>query len=107
LRPGFHAQRRNAQLVDETEIRRLFIEARIEERFAAGDLTSEIDSHPIDHAFLDPGSHTVTEQFFDRNRQKVAEVHYYRQPDGSIGASKLKDPKEVLHNGIRYFLDRP
>jgi hypothetical protein len=36
----------------------------------------------------------------------VAEVHYYERPDGSIGASGQRDPKEIVHEGILFFGDR-
>ena len=45
-------------------------------------------------------------RYVDLSGTKHAEVHYYVLPDGTIGASGLLDPKEVLHNGIRYFCDR-
>lgn len=39
--------------------------------------------------------------------KKVAEAHQYKRTDGSIGASGLPDPKEILHDGIVYYYDEP
>ena len=33
----------------------------------------------------------------------VATVHYYKRPDGSIGASGKQDPKIVVVGGVRYI----
>jgi len=41
--------------------------------------------------------------------RKVATVHRYLRPDGSLGASGLPDPKRVLHEGLLYapHVERP
>lgn len=33
---------------------------------------------------------------------KVAVVHRYLRPDGTLGGSGLPDPKAVLHQGVLY-----
>lgn len=33
---------------------------------------------------------------------KIATVHRYVRPDGTLGASGLPDPKRVLHDGVLY-----
>jgi hypothetical protein len=33
---------------------------------------------------------------------KIAVVHRYLRPDGTLGASGLPDPKRVLHDGVIY-----
>ena len=38
--------------------------------------------------------------------ERVALVHLYRRPDGTLGASGLPDPKIVVHNGVTYCLAR-
>lgn len=39
--------------------------------------------------------------------KKVAMVHQYLQPDGTLGASKKPDPKFVFHDGVRYQIRVP
>lgn len=43
--------------------------------------------------------------YIDKNGHKVAGVHQYLRPDGTIGASGRPDPKELLVNGTLYILE--
>ncbi len=44
--------------------------------------------------------------YYDHDGNKVAEAHQYLRTDGTIGASGKPDPKEILHEGVIYYLDR-
>ena len=48
---------------------------------------------------------SVEMYYIDRqDRHRVARVHYYERPDGSIGGKGRHDPKELYVNGTRYHL---
>ena len=39
--------------------------------------------------------------------EKIAGVHQYLRPDGTIGLSGRPDPKEVLIDGVLYIIETP
>lgn len=45
--------------------------------------------------------------YWDSHGEKIAEVHRYLRPDGTIGGSGLPDPKVLVENGIRYRILDP
>jgi hypothetical protein len=108
-KPGVQAQHRAGRPVNETELRKLFVAARIEQKEAQGILTTK---HTYDrHLAIPPGNEPYCTRsqckgYFDHHGRKVAEVHYYLRPNGTIAASGLLDPKEVVFEGILHFLDR-
>jgi hypothetical protein len=48
-------------------------------------------------------THSQRVAYYDDSHQKIVEIHRYLQPDGTIGASGLPDPKELLHDGVVYI----
>ena len=42
--------------------------------------------------------------YFDDKNERVAVVHQYLRPDGTLGASQRPDPKKLLVNGILYYV---
>jgi hypothetical protein len=109
LRPGPEARQNAGRPVDARELRRLFQVEAIEQREANGELTAKVtySKHVDPPLEFEPlCTHSRRKAFFNLNRKKVAEVHYYERPDGSIGASGSLDPKEIVHQGVLYFLDR-
>jgi hypothetical protein len=54
--------------------------------------------------FEPPGTMTEEIKYFDEKRKQIAEAHCYRRPDGTIGASGMIDPKEVVCDGVLYYL---
>lgn len=58
------------------------------------------DSIPI-------GSISQTLYFFNTDNQKAIEIQRYIKPDGSIGASRKNDPKEILVGNVYYHRERP
>jgi hypothetical protein len=108
-KPGPQARKRNSIPVNADALRRLYAEAAIEQREANGDLTTKVVySKHVDPplTFAPPCTRSRRKAFFDSNATKVAEVHYYECPDGSIAASGRLDPKEVFHDGNRYIYDQ-
>lgn len=114
LKPGKLAQLQAAKLkgaqeVSAFQLRKIFHDAAVEERLANGELTTKLvyNVHvepPL--PFEPPCTHSRRIAYYDTYRVKVAEVHFYQRPDGSIAASGMLDPKEVLHDGVRYFYDQ-
>ena len=49
------------------------------------------------------GTRSQMVAYFDDVR-KVALVHRYLRPDGTDGASGMPDPKELLDDGVLYFV---
>jgi hypothetical protein len=101
------ARLRGAQFVSAARLREIFDEAKILERALAGELTPRITYRkPVSPSLpFPPGTHSECTGYFDRNGKQIAEVHCYRLPDDSIGASGKLDPKEVVHNGTLYTLE--
>ena len=48
------------------------------------------------------GTHSEIIYYFDAANRKIAVVHQYVLPDGTLGASGRPDPKELLVNGTLY-----
>lgn len=77
----------------------------LQERFNQSDLVERAESGALRRvvradrparagAHQPPGTRSILEQWFDGD-VRVAEVHYYRLPDGRLGASGKYDPKGV------------
>jgi hypothetical protein len=112
-KPGPQAQLRGGRPVDEATIREIFKQANILEREAKGELTTRISYDApaplrtiVPRGSFPVGTRSRRQQYFDRAGAKIAEAHYYLLPDNRIGASGLPDPKEVVHEGILYYLKR-
>jgi hypothetical protein len=45
-------------------------------------------------------------EYFDRHGRRIAVVHRYVRPDGSLGGRGRNDPKLLLHNGVIYKAER-
>lgn len=50
----------------------------------------------------DPRSQIV--QFYDKAGQRIAVVHWYLRPDGTLGGSGWLDPKMLFEGGMLYTL---
>ncbi len=82
------------------EIRRLFNEGVYPGMIARGELKPKA---PFRNAHLQdpqgrgepPCTHSQMIRYLDRSGQWVVEIHQYRRPDGSIGASGKLDPKRL------------
>ena len=92
------------------ELRGMFNDGEFWKKAKCGDLIQNIvkENHPS--APLAPVPYCTRSQlisYHDKSGRKVAIVHQYLKPDGTIGASGKPDPKMILHNGVRYHLRAP
>ena len=81
-----------------TELRRLFNEGEYYERVLAGELLESIETdRPARPGSGQPeGTRSQTLWYFDQSMNRVAFVHQYVRPDGSLGGSGRPDPKRLL-----------
>lgn len=83
-------------------LRTHFNSGRFYERMQRGELTPLVlHSSPRTLADGEPvASQTVA--YLDHLGTKVAVVHQYIRPDGSVAASGLPDPKDLVVDGMEY-----
>lgn len=53
-----------------------------------------------------PGAKSVTTHYFDRSGTMIAELHYFRMPDGSVIPGKRPDPKLLFEDGVMYHIEK-
>jgi hypothetical protein len=91
--------------VDATTLRKLFNEAGLYERSRSGEIqalvTYDQPAHP--RSGQPPGTRSQLVTYYE-NGKEVATVHQFELKDGSLGASELPDPKEVVVDGVHYIL---
>ena len=86
--------------VSPSRLRAVFNNGQFRESITKGDLVPTIaKSHHLD----DPAAkgepyctHSQFVNYFDQNGQRLAGVHRYLRPDGSIGGSGQEDPKRLV-----------
>ncbi len=79
----------------------MFNEMMLQERILSGEFTVIVDdAYPVSKSFLQPGSTAQIESYYDSTGQHVTTVHYYRQPDNTIGASGQMDPTYIYKDGV-------
>jgi hypothetical protein len=62
-------------------------------------------THPSRTKANEPFCTWTQEVFYiDANNDEIARVHQYLRPDGTLGASGLPDPKQLVENDIVYRL---
>jgi hypothetical protein len=103
-KPGPQAKFRGAQLVSATRVRELFVEAKILEKVAAGELTTRVTyEKPASlKRNLPPDTISQCTGYFDQNRTQVAETHRYLFADGTM---TQPDPKEVIWQDTLYIYE--
>jgi hypothetical protein len=92
--------------VSKQRLREIFNECQYFSRTQAGEFREVVlysSPAPIT-AGQRPGTKSEIIEYRDAN-DRVALVHQYTRPDGSIGASGLPDPKKVLKDNVLYILD--
>lgn len=89
--------------IPQRDIQKLFNDGKYAEQVQAGTLTVKIvkDKHPAPQ-FLPFCTRSQLLSYHEKSGKKIAIVHQYLKPDGTIGASGLPDPKLLLHDGKRY-----
>lgn len=83
------------------EIQKIFNSERYYERVLAGELlaSTEKSAPAPTQAGQPPGTMSERIWYFDRDLNRIALVHQYILPDGTIGASGRPDPKWLLVDG--------
>ena len=86
----------------------MFNQGGYERRVAEGELVARVlaNGHPTPPRAPEPiCTRSQMVGYFDVRNRKIAEVHQYVRPDGTIGASGRPDPKRLVENGILFIVD--
>ena len=89
-------------------IREKFNKGGYEQQVASGELTTMLlaDTHPSPPRAPEPICTRSQEiGYFDNDRRKIAQVHQYLRPDGTLGASGMPDPKRLKEGDVLYIAD--
>lgn len=101
--------RRTVRRVPRTRLRAMFNEGRYYERAQAGFIIQHVtaDDHPSQTAANEPFcTRSQLVAYIDlAEGRTVARVHQYLRTDGTLGASRLPDPKMIYLDGVIYELD--
>jgi hypothetical protein len=95
--------------VSASELRKLFNASGYWEQSQTGQLQALLrkSKHPVSPLANEP---TCTQSqyitYVNQEGEKLAGVHQYLRPDGSLGLSGRPDPKEVFIDGALYVLDK-
>jgi hypothetical protein len=87
-----------------------FNEGGYQQLAESGELQSRLlkDGHPAPPRSGDPlCTRSQTLAYINAEGEKVAVVHRYLRPDGSLGASGRPDPKRLFEDGVLYVLFEP
>jgi hypothetical protein len=110
LKPGRLARQAKGHPTTSTQLRKLFNDGQIVQKAKTGTLSVRVtkDAHPSPPRADEPlCTRSQILAYHDHDGNKIAEAHQYLRPDGTIGASGQPDPKEILHDGVLYYLDDP
>jgi len=79
-------------------LRQLFNDGRYWERVNENELVAAVEREgpARPQAGQPPGTMSRMVWYFDSQRQRVALVHEYRLPDGTLGGSGRPDPKRLM-----------
>jgi hypothetical protein len=50
------------------------------------------------------GTSTVGHEYYSTENKRIALVFQYVKPDGNLGASGRPSPKEIVFNGVKYYV---
>lgn len=100
----------DSQPIDVWELRRIFNEGRYWERALSGEfqMKRRRNSHPSPEKSGEPFC-TLSQiiAYYDADNQRIANVHQYLRPDGTIGGSHRPDPKAVVIGDTLYYVEAP
>lgn len=85
----------------------MFNAERFQRRIASGELRAKLleDGTPSPRAGEPPGTRSQIIAYLDPRGARVAIIHQYLRPDGSLGASGRQDPKAIRLGDIIYYVD--
>ena len=91
---------RPSRRVTPQELRDLFNAGAYYERVASNELIATIESErpARTEANEPPGTLSQMVWYYDASLQRLALIHQYLRPDGSLGGSGRPDPKRLLLN---------
>lgn len=94
--------------VSADELRKLFNNSGYWEQYQNGQLQytlrkSKHPSSPLANEPICTQSQYIT--YVNESGEKIAGVHQYLRPDGTLGLSGKPDPKEVLIEGVLYIIE--
>lgn len=97
---------RRSQRITSAELREIFNRDRLWERAQSGEFAEQVlrAGHPAPALSGEP--HCTQSQivaYLLPDGTKVATVHQYMRPDGTLGASGRPDPKALVKDGVLYF----
>jgi hypothetical protein len=98
------------QFVTRATLCQLFNDGRYFERAEAGEFRQVVrrNGHPTPPAADEPDcTRSQIISYYDGNGNRVANVHRYLRPDGTVGLSGKADPKCLLQNGVLYKIGHP
>jgi len=74
----------------------------------AGELVAFVERDTVAHgSWLPSGTRSQILHYYTRDLKiKVAIVHQYLRPDGTLGGSGKPDPKQVFDDGVIYAKER-
>jgi hypothetical protein len=94
-------------------MRRIFNEARFEERVRKGELTEKVTREKtINPEITKVGENVPLEstsqgvRYFDKRGNEICRAHRYIKPDGTIGGKGKTDPKRIFVNPVHYRLQK-
>lgn len=89
-------------------MREKFNKWRIFDRLESGELTEDVESNEPAHPRYRqvPGTKSQMVGIYDRRGFRVALIHQFLKPDGTLGGSGQKDPKAIFENGTKYYLPK-
>jgi hypothetical protein len=94
-------------------MRRIFNEARFEERTRSGELTLRIIKERVIDPIITEVGENVPEKsisqdarYIDKNNNELCRAHRYITPEGAIGGSGKTDPKTIFVNAVHYHQQR-
>ncbi len=93
------------------EMQRRFNEGKYWERMQTGEFTEVVVEYHPDTAYPEviarhPGARSVTTHYVDKDRRMIAELHYFRMPDGGVIPGKRPDPKLLFEDGVLYHQEK-
>jgi hypothetical protein len=96
----------NQRFVDARTLRRMFNDGQYWERLQAGQLVGVVaESRHPGPSFEPFCTFSQIVRYFTPTQERVAVVHQYLRPDGTIGGSGRPDPKAISTGGVLYILD--
>jgi hypothetical protein len=93
------------------EMQRRFNEGKYWERMQNGEFTEVVTEFHPSTAYPEvierhPGAQSVATHYLDETGLLIAELHYFRMPDGTVIPGKRPDPKLLREDGVLYHREK-